>query len=45
MGIVDRSLEAATEVPSAKDAGEVADVAHDCLAGVRESLAATICWQ
>jgi hypothetical protein len=42
LGMVDRSLEAATNVPSAEDAGEVAKVAHDCLAGVREGLASTI---
>jgi hypothetical protein len=42
LAMVDRSLEAAASVPSAEDAGEVAQVAHDCLAGVREGLASTI---
>jgi hypothetical protein len=40
LGIVDRSLEAAANVPSASDAGEVAEITQDCLAGVREALVA-----
>ena len=40
LGIADRSLEAATDVPSAELDGEVAEFTQDCLAGVREGLAA-----
>jgi len=39
LGIVDRSLEAAATAPGADSAGEVAEVAQGCLAGVREGLA------
>src|ERR1700690_2610989 len=40
LGIVDRSLEAAANAPSAKEAGEVAEITQGCLEGVREGLAA-----
>ena len=40
LGIFDRSLDAAANVPSARAAGKVAEVAKECLTGVREGLAA-----
>jgi hypothetical protein len=45
LGIVDRSLEAAATAPGAGEAGEVALIAHDCLEGVLEGLAAMPAWQ
>jgi hypothetical protein len=42
LGIVDRSLEAAADVPSAETDSKVAMITQDCLAGAREGLAATI---
>ena len=38
--VVDRSLEAAANVPSAEAAGEVAEITQGCLEGVREGLVA-----
>ena len=40
LGIIDRSLEAAANAPSAEEAGEAAEITQGCLAGVREGLAA-----
>ena len=40
LGIVDRSLEAAGNVPSAEAESELAEITLDLLAGVREGLAA-----
>ena len=40
LGIVDRSLEAAANAPSAKEAGEVAEITQGGHEGVREGLAA-----
>ncbi len=36
LDIVDRSLEAAANVPSARAAGKVVEVTMECLTGVRE---------
>jgi|SRR5579871_111427 len=41
LGIVDRSLEAAANAPSAAEAGEVAETTRGCLEAVREGRAAT----
>jgi len=40
LGIVDRSLDAASNVPSAEEAGVVAEITQGCLAGVRDGLEA-----
>ncbi len=40
LGIVDRSLAAAAEVPRDEAAGKVAEITPGCLEGVREGLAA-----
>jgi hypothetical protein len=40
LGIVDRSLEAAANAPSAEEAGEVAEITQGCLVGVLGRLAA-----
>jgi hypothetical protein len=39
LGIVDRSLEAAANVPSSRAARRITEITRDCLSGMREGLA------